>query len=293
MPIWIYEAADSGNDLTFGVQGGGVTLRWIVTGTDLKEDALVLLLATAPTFHLGFVRENYTVDWLGGPNWKGNVHYGVKGLGGSGEPVGVAPTNPTAPGGGGGGTQDVPLAGGYSFDTTGRTVKITHSLETVTVATPTGEDLRDFERAINVSDGKVEGVDVPAPSLRWSRTVARAALTMGYVRTLTNATGKTNDAEFYGFAALSLTYMGGVGQWNESEGWSVTHHFEHIENDVNDIEVGENITVVGGKKGSEYLWVYYLEKKDALTNEVVLHPRQANVEKVLKPWNFATLEIGT
>lgn len=287
----IFEASDSANDLTFGVQGGGVTLRYIVTGTWSELDAYTLGVATAPLAHLGFVRQNIAPELLGGPNWKVNVAYGIHGLGGGGEPVGVTPPTPTAPGGGGGGTQDVPLVNGYSFDTTGRTVRITQSLETISESVPSGETARDFDGSINVSDGKVEGVDIPAPALKWSRTVARASLTMGYVRTLKNATGKTNDAEFYGFPAYSLTYLGGVGQFSEGEGWTVTHHFEHEETQT-DLPIGANITVPE-KRGTDYLWVYFKEVKDVGATDVVLRPIQANVERVLKTWNFATLEIGT
>jgi hypothetical protein len=289
MPPVIFEAADSGNDLTYGSQGGGVTLRWIVTGTDSKEDAYSLGLVTSPDAHLGFVRENIAPEWLGGPTWKVNVRYGVLGLGGGGVPVGSVPPEPTAPGGGGGASQTTPLTNGYSFDTTGRTVRIINSISTTSVSVPSGEDNLNFQNLINVAEGKAEGVDIPAPALRWSRTVARASLTMGYVRTLKNATGKTNDAEFYGFPEGTLTYLGGTGQFIEGEGWTITHHFEH-EEDKGSFTVGD--INVPGKKGTEYLWVYYKESWDAVANERVLAPRQANVEKVLDSWNFLTLEIG-
>lgn len=292
MPVFIYEAADSGNDLTFGVQDGGLTLRWIVTGTDSKEDALVLLLATAPTDHLGFVRQQYTVEWIGGPTWKGHVKYGVLGLGSGGVPVGVTPPTPTAPGGGGAGTQDVPLGMGFAFDTTGRTVRITNSIETISATPVSGVTAPDFKGAINVADGKVEGIDIPAPSLRWSKTVAKASLPMGYIRTLKNATGKTNDAEFYGFPAYSLIYMGATGQFVEGTGWSVTHNFEHEETQT-DLPIGSSGIEVPEKKGSEVMWVYFKEAFDMTANDWVLRPLAAYVERVLRPWNFATLEIGT
>lgn len=288
----IFLAEDTYNDLTFGIDAGGVTGRWIAAHYPDESSALAAAVLVSPTVYLGFIRENFNIERLGGPHYKAHIRYGIKGLGGGGVPAGAgAPPTPTAPGGGGSGGQDVPLLGGYSFDTTGRTVRLFSSFETLSTTGRDGIDVSglDFARAINVQGDRVEGVEVPAPSLRWTRTVARAVVDMAYVRTCKTLTGRQNNAPFYGYPTGSVTYLGAVGQQTAAEGyWTVVHHFETEENQT-DVEVCEGL-IVPTKNGADYLWVYFEEELSG--NFVIPKPVLASVEQVLKPGAFGGLEIG-
>lgn len=283
MPLVLYEAEDSRNDLHFGAQGGGLTVRLHALGSQDEEEIYNAALALSPTVLLGFVRNDIALERQGGAKLKVNIRYDTTGLGGGDQPTGTTPTNPTSPA-----TDNTALAGGWSFSTTGNTVHITQSLETIS---STGRDAivpKDFKQAIGVTDKSVEGVDIPAPSLKWERTVARAVVDRAYMRTLRNLTGKINDAEFYGSPAGTVRYLGADGHFTTGEGWSITHHFEENENET-DIEICDGLTVPA-KKGWEYLWVAYAEEVEG--NGVVPLPEAAYVEKVSKDGNFALIEIG-
>lgn len=287
MAGFVYEAEDSRNDLHFGAQGGGVTLRFHGIGTQDESEIYNICLLGAPAYYLGFVRQDIQVRREGGTKFKIDIPYGTTGAGGGDQPTGSTPTNPTSPA-----TSATPIGGGYSFSTTGATVHLTQSLETIS---KTGRDAivpKDFKQAIGVTDKGVEGVDVPAPSMKWTRTVARANVDFAYKRTLKNLTGKVNDAEFYFAPAGTVRYLGAEGHFTSGEGWSITHHFEENENQTL-IDICDGLTVPA-KGGWEYLWVAYKEELAAGgavgTNLV---PEAAYVEKVSPTGNFALIEIGT
>lgn len=290
MPLQLFEAEDSRNDLHYGASGGGVTLRWIVTGETDEALVFAAVLGIAPTAYLGFIRRDFVLEKLGGPNWKVNVPYGTTGLGGGDAPTGVTPEQPTEPGGGGGAAQTTPLGAGYSFDTTGGTAHLTQSFQTrySILRDDLPGDAPDYKRAIQVGEDGVAGVDVPARSLKWSRTVAREVVTLGYIDTISDMVGKVNAEEFYGFPAHSVTYLGATGQFTEGEKWSVTHNFEVFKQLV-DEEICEGLEVPE-VFGSDFLWVKYDE--EAGDDEIAPRPIAAYVEIIKKEADFGDLEIS-
>ena len=279
-----YEADETRDDLEYGAQGGGVTIRFHALGSDDEAEVYAEAVAESPTTWLGFIRQNIGVQRDGPGKYTVAVRYGTTGLGGGDVPTGTSsPTAPTSPA-----SDSAALGAGYSFQTTGATVHLTQSLETISSTRAGGGDAPDFKQAIGVSKSGVAGVDVPAPSLKWTRTVARASVTRAYVRTLRNLTGKVNDDTFYGSAAGTVRYLGADGNWT-GEVWSITHHFEENENQSS-IDVSADITVAS-KDGWDYLWVFY--EKDESEDSVGETPVAAYVERVSERGNFALIEIGT
>lgn len=286
MALVLYEAIDSRDDLEYGAQGGGVTLKFHAVGSDDEAEVYAAALLSTPTYYIGFVRQNITTPREGPGKYRAHVRYGTTGLGGGDQPTGSTPTNPTAPAG-----DTTPLGGGYSFQTTGATVHLTQSLQTISM---TGRGVivpTNFKRAIGVQGDKVEGVDVPAPSLKWSRTVARATLDRAYMRTIKNLTGKVNNAPFYGSPAGTVRYLGADGNFTTGENWSVTHQFEENENETL-IDVAGDLEVPA-KDGWDYLWVAYAAEVDGAGEKLAPLPNAAYVERVSKRANFALIEIGS
>lgn len=289
MPAVLYELHDSRN-LNVGGNTGGIVRRWISVGSTDEVEVYVAGLLISGTTWDGFVRSDIKVNFLGGPNALVEVTYGPAGAGGGDQATGhnpalggTAPTNPTSP------DDTTPLTSGYSFDTTGGTVRVTQSKETVESVGPLGGLVPNFKQAIGVTKDGVEGTDVVVPSLKWSRTVGRAGVDLPYLRTITNLVGKTNDAEFYGFPAGTTLYLGASGNFAQGEGWTITHQFASGEN-KGSIDVGGDITVAS-KKAWEYLWVAY--DKEVVDDKVAPQPYAAYVERVYDEGNFVLLEIGS
>ena len=283
MPI-IYELAES-RSVSVGSTTRSLTLSWIVTGT-ASEDAAYLLVLAATLPAVGrLTRTDVKLDPKGGGVWLAEVTYSPADPASAVVPDGQAPDppQPQAP------EPTDPMGPQYGFDTTGQTVHITQSLETVAsgFAVPLA-GAPDHQRAIGVDKDKVNGVDVTAPKLEWTCTATRAICTFAYVNAIGTLTGKTNAEAFYGFPAKSVLYLGATGQYGQDQRWTVTHKFAYSANKVN-VNVGNGI-VVGPKNGWDYLWVAY---SDAVSNDrAVQIPTAAYVERVYETGNFAIIEIG-
>lgn len=294
MAIRLREKPDS-RELHFGASGGGETWRYtaITTGGESRLQVwLYVLSQTQPILSdSGFIRQDIRVQAGAGPLFDVEVEYGTTGVGGGDQPLGGvgndggAPTNPTAPG-----SSSAPLTSGYSFSIKAPRIHFTQSRVTVSATKRGGGVARDFKGAVGVgADGKVEGVDFPPdPRITFSRTWARGSVTQGYLATLAALAGRPNDAEFYGWDAGSVILMQADGQFTRGEGWSITASFGVEENEVN-IAICDGL-VVPAKKGWEYLWILYEEIQDG--NNVVTVPAAAYVEELLRPTDFALMEIG-
>ena len=179
----------------------------------------------------------------------------------------------------------------FSCDTSGGTTKITQALSQSThVASGTAPD---FKGAIGVGkNGAVEGVDIVVPALKFSLTykMPNSVLTLGYVLTLYEMTGKTNSQPFKGFAAGELLFLGAQAREGSASDPEVTYHFAASKNRES-IPVGD--ITVPSKRGHQYLWVRYRETDDASAKELVPNPSSAHVATVYEEADFANLQIGT
>lgn len=178
----------------------------------------------------------------------------------------------------------------FSFDTTGGTAHITHSIQTVDKAATMGSTAPDNQGAIGVTKDGVEGTDIVVPTYSWSDVYVFPAsqVTGAYKAKLFYATGKVNDATFQGLAAGECLFRGAVGASRPDGNVEITFSFSASPNQTN-ITVG-NLQPVD-KKGWEYLWIRFGDFES--NNEIVKRPIAVYVEKVYDLADFSELGIGT
>lgn len=179
----------------------------------------------------------------------------------------------------------------YTFDTGGGNQKITQSPVVASYAPGAGTP-PDFGGAINVSEDRVEGVEVVSPTFQFSEThrFADAYVLSGFKATLFALTGCINDATFKGLAAGECLFLGASGSKRGVDAWTITFRFAGSPN-VTGLTIGD-ITGVD-KLGWDYLWVRYADFPDSFAYCLVKRPIAAYVHRVYTPADFSDLGIGT
>lgn len=264
-----------------GVSGQTITLQYFVSGESDEDAAFALVTATSPVSSGLMARTRVRCDRVGPAEWFADVEYTTID---AERAVGTTPTTPTAPA-----SDSTALNSAYTIDTSAQTVHITQSIATLRRQTATGNDGPDVKQAIGVTTDRVEGTDIYAPALQFTRTVRRATVTPTYLKLLYALTGRVNNAAFYRFAAGEVLYLGCTGSLTSQGYWELTHKFACQPNQVN-IDVGGGITVPA-KNGWEYLWVGY--KPDVVGgNKVLMVPATAYVEQVYQTADLSLLGIG-
>ena len=258
----IFEAFDSGKSLSGETET--TELRYIVNDVDNEDDVIVLVAYTAPVDIGPMQRQAIDVTPLGNGIWECTVSY-------EGKPDDTQ----------------------YTFETGGATTHTTQSLATVGRYAPAGQTAPDFQGAIGVNGDSIDGTDITVPVYNFTETrkMLASTVTGAYKLALFNATGKTNDATFKGFAAGEVLFLGASGSKTGYEHWELTFKFAASPN-VTALDVGGTITVAS-KKGWEYLWVRFRDVDDAAAKTLVKRPVAAYVERVYESANFSTLGIGT
>lgn len=182
-----------------------------------------------------------------------------------------------------------------NFDTTGGTTKLMRAFGEVSYGHPdppfNGIAPESF-LAIGLTDDGIEGVDVPAPSFKWTETwqIAREDLTWSYQRFVARMTNKVNDAPFRGFGLSEVRFLGATSQPNGDDLYSCTFHFE-ASMTVEDITVGEITGIY--KRGWDYLWTRYETTVDETTKKMTRKPIGVYVSEVSEQADFSELGIGT
>ena len=215
-----------------------------------------------PATYDGMYAGDVDIDELGGGHWRATVVYSL------------AETDDE-----------------YTFDTGGGNQKITQSPVVASYA-PSGATAPDFQGAINVSDDRVEGVDVVSPVFQFSEThrVTDTFVLAGYKQVLFGLTGCVNNATFKGLAAGECLFLGASGTKRGLDAWSITYRFAGSPN-VTGLTIGD-ITGVD-KLGWDYLWVRYADFPDSFAYCLVKRPIAAYVHRVYTPADFSDLGIGT
>lgn len=175
-----------------------------------------------------------------------------------------------------------------SFDTAGGTVKQTLAYAERKYPS-TAPDQRG---AVNVQDGKVQGLDVPIGTLKFTihYRMPKATITLAYVRTLAFLVGRTNAASFYGFDALEVMFLGAQGQQGSRTDPVIDYSFlagEHLTN----FQVG-GITVAL-KRAHEHLWASFEDTVEGGDEPALIPtPRAIYIDEVARSANFSLLGIG-
>ena len=242
-----------------------VELHYLVKGTDDELLAAQAVRLQTPATHNGLERGEITLEPAGPWHWEATVQYRPP---------------------------DEELEEGessYSFDTGGGSQHITQSKQTVNQYAPPAKTAPDFKGAVGATKDGVEGVDITVPVYRFSEThvIADAKVTNAYKGRLFNLTGKTNSAEWGGFAVGEVLFLGASGSKRGRGDWEITFSFAASPNKTG-LTVGDISGVA--KKGWEYLWVLYEEQVDQTAQAMVKRPKAVYVEKVYDADDFAKLD---
>jgi len=176
----------------------------------------------------------------------------------------------------------------WAFEISGKTFKITQSLETRGRYAAAGAIARDFKGAINVTHDGVEGCEIVVPDYTFSRTLALPAgdVAAVYKRSLFDALGKTNLDKFEEFEPGEALFVGVSGSEREDGDWELVQRFAASPHKygfyVGDILIPE-------KRGWEYLWVRYEDEEDATAKALVKRPVAVYVERVYEESLFSAL----
>lgn len=253
--------------------------KYVIRGTADEAEALAILDTTAPLLVDTLARQSIEVEEehvdetdADACIWTGTAQYGLPGAA----------------------SQTPPSTGDsvFSFDTSGGTQHITVSRETVG-AYGTNASVSDYGKAIGWEKGSIQGTDITVPIYTWAEThyLANSIVTSGYRGALFTLTGRTNNASFKGMAAGECLFMGASGTKRSSgEDWEINFRFASSPN-RSGITIGSIANIE--KKGWEYMWVFYKEKKHGTLKEFVPVPQRVYVERVYEDGDFSILGIGT
>lgn len=166
-----------------------------------------------------------------------------------------------------------------SFDTTGGTVHITNSRETVNRYTAAGaaKAAPDMGGAIGVRGDQIDGTDIVIPALKLSveYTHPQGLITLAQIKNLARWTGKTNSTPFLTFLPGEVLFLGCSGSEGTDVETRVAYQFAMSEN-TSGQSIGDVLNVA--KEGWQHAWISY---EDAAVNGApAKRPRWVYIEKV-------------
>lgn len=165
-----------------------------------------------------------------------------------------------------------------SFDTTGGTVHITASKQTV-AAYGSGANVNDHKQSIGVTgpDKDPEGADVVIPVLKLTATFKhpQGIITLPQIKNLARWTGKVNSDSFLTFAAGEVLFLGCTGNEGTDSPTEIQYHFAAQEN-LTGLSIG-GITVAS-KAGHNLYWIQF--KPSTANNAGTRIPKAVYVERV-------------
>jgi len=190
---------------------------------------------------------------------------------------------------------DVPFAkkknetGEYtlSFDTTGGTVHLTTSKETIGQY-PIGA-APDFKQSIGVKKDAVDGADIIIPSLKLTVSFKHkfGVITLPQIKQISAITGTVNSTTFLTFAPGEVLFTGATGSEGTDSDTTVQYSYVMSENAVG-LAFGDVAGVA--KKGHELAWIKFTDAVDAgPPKRPIKKPQFVYVERVYESTDFATI----
>lgn len=177
-----------------------------------------------------------------------------------------------------------------SFDTTGGTVHVSASKETVNKYP--AATAPDYKQLIAVNADQVDGADVVIPALRMTVNFRHPAaiITLSRVKYLAQITGMVNSATFLTFAAGEVLFLGAAGSEGTDAETEVTYQFAMSSN-ATGLTIGDVANIV--KKGHDLAWIKYKDATDTPDSTAlpVKQPEFVYVERVYDTVNLA-LALG-
>lgn len=177
-----------------------------------------------------------------------------------------------------------------SFDTTGGTLSITNSIETITKYTAAGapKAAPDQGGALNVRGDQIDGAEVVVPALKITATFThpQGVISLPQIKNLARWTGRFNSTPFLTFAPGEVLFLGVTGDEGSDVQTTAQYQFAMSENLLG-ATIGPFTNV--DKRGWEYAWISY---RDAVANgSPVKQPQWLYVERIYRPVNLA-LALG-
>lgn len=110
---------------------------------------------------------------------------------------------------------------------------------------------------INWNGQTADGVDIVGPRLQVTirKRMVGAIITLAYIRTIVNLTGKTNHAVFMQFAPGELLFLGADGSMVPGADTELTFNFAASPNVSSATIDGQTVTDIGGH---DYIWSFVL-----------------------------------
>lgn len=261
------EAKKSGTSTVYN----SAQVQYVVSGCSDQENAITSLLDSIASTYLSLPLDHVTVDErCGAEAWKLTANYAKK----------------TSSNSGSSDKQDTDSS--FSFDTSGGTKHLTHSLSTVKTTTNAPKN----NNAIGFDGESVEGVDITMPIFNFSEThyFKNSKVSTSFKKKIMELTGKVNNSSFKGFSKGQVLFLGASGSRDGESSddlWQITFKFA-VSPNQSGIKVG-NLSV-GSKQGWQYLWVRY--GKDSDGKNILAKPLGAYVEQVYEYGNLKGLGIG-
>ena len=171
-----------------------------------------------------------------------------------------------------------------SFDTTGGTVNVKASKETVN-SYPAGAT--DHKQAISVdATGNVGGADVVIPALKLTVSFRHPIgnVDIGYMRKMARNTGKMNSTSFLGFDAGEVLFLGATGSEGTDCESEVSYQFACSEN-LRGLTIGAITGIT--KRGWDIAWIAFQAAIDA--GKPATQPQYVYVERVYDSVNLGSL----
>lgn len=272
MPISIREALGSGS---FGSNQSATTgtRLYFVEGTDDEFSAYAYAYLNTPTDMGGVPRVSVNVEVHEGiesETWLATVTYSNQPQGSSFETE----------------------SNQYGFETGQGRSRVYVGLQSMGNYGLNGDAAPDFGAAINVSEDKVEGVDIVTPQPTFTETVVLPidVVTNGYKRLLNTLCGSVNNAAFRSYQPGEVLFVGAQGEQITPVSWRVTFKFMTSDN-----VVGQMFDGIGPvtKEGWDYLWFRFQERVDTGSGALIRKAVSGHVVRVYRRADFGFLGIGT
>ena len=245
-------------------------IAYVVLGAADEAEVRTVALAGIPVSYQGLNRSTLTVDErFNATTWKVVASY-------------EAPETPQ---------QENPEPT-FAFDTGGGTQHVTQSMQTVGRYGPSAST--GLGGAIGYDGQQVAGVDITVPVYQFSEThyLDPARVTQDYKLALMALTGAVNNAQFRGFQAGEVLYLGSGGTRrgvDSADRWEITYKFAASPNQSG-LAVGDIRGIE--KRGWDYLWVQYGDDVDPTAQVLIKKPMAVYVEQVYPFADFSGLRIG-
>ena len=178
----------------------------------------------------------------------------------------------------------------WDFDTTGGTVHITSSKETVKEY-PTGiAPLYGGAIGVNKTKDEVAGIDITIPALRLNVRYRHPAgvVTIAKVKALSALTGMVSSTPFLGFAAYETLFLGARGSDGSDADAEIGYSFAMSPN-ATGLTIGSALSGID-KRGWDALWVSFESDTDTPGADPlpILKPKYAYVERVYETVDLAS-----